>query len=134
MPPNLKRRLLSQGSKEVLIKAIALAIPIFAMSCFKLPTTLYSEIESLIANFWWRQNESEKKIHWIGWENMCMAKFKGDLGFRKLSTFNFALLAKQGWRIIQDEQSLPHRIYKARYFLSCSFLESKLGLNPSYTW
>lgn len=63
-----KRRLLSQGSKEVLIKAIALAIPIFAMSYFKLPTTVYSEIESLIANFWWRQNESEKKIHWIKWK------------------------------------------------------------------
>lgn len=79
----------------MLIKAVTLAIPMFTMSCFKLATTLCSELESLIKNFWWGQKESEKKIHWVGWKKMCMAKAKGGLGFRKLSIFNLALLAKQ---------------------------------------
>lgn len=63
-----------------------------------------------------------------------MPKAKGGLGFKKLSTFNLALLAKQGWRLLQDEHSLLHRIYKVRYFPSCSLLESQLGLNSSYAW
>lgn len=51
----------SQGGKEVLLKAVALAIPMFAMSCFKLPTTFCSKLESLMPNFWLWQKESEKK-------------------------------------------------------------------------
>lgn len=49
-----------------------------------------------MANLWWEQKENKKKIHWIGWENMYMSNFQGGLGFNNLSTFNLALLAKQG--------------------------------------
>lgn len=58
-----KGRLLSQGVKEVLIKAVVLAISMFAISCFKLLITLCSELKSLMTNFWWGQKENEKKIH-----------------------------------------------------------------------
>lgn len=52
-----KEKLLSQGEKEILLKAIALAIPTHVMSYFKLPFTLINELESLMMNFWWVQNE-----------------------------------------------------------------------------
>ena len=45
-------KLLSQAGREVLIKSVIQAIPIFTMSCFKLPTTLCHEIETLIRKFW----------------------------------------------------------------------------------
>lgn len=97
-----KGRILSKGGKEVLLKIVASALPMFTMSYFKLPTTLCSKHESLIANFWWGQKENKKKIYWVGWEKMCVSKLKGGLGFKKLSTFNLALLAKQGWWIYQN--------------------------------
>lgn len=38
-----------------------------------------------------------------------------------------SLLAKQGLRVLQNENSLLQRIFKAKYFPNISFFESKLG-------
>lgn len=92
-----KEKLLSQGGKEILIKAMALALPMHAMSCFKLPLSLIFELERLMANFWSGQREDKKKIHWVSWHKMCTPKSKDGLGLKDLSSFNMALLAKQGW-------------------------------------
>ena len=46
-----KERLLSQGGREVLIKAVLQAMPTYTMACFKLPKSLCKEIESLIRKF-----------------------------------------------------------------------------------
>jgi len=48
-------KLLSQVSREVLIKAVIQAIPTFAMGCFKIPLGLCHDIEALINKFWWGQ-------------------------------------------------------------------------------
>jgi len=45
----------------------------------------------------------------------------GGMGFRDLRTFNEALLAKQGRRLLTIEDSLAHKIIKAKYFPKTSF-------------
>lgn len=45
-----------------------------------------------------------------------------------------ALLAKQGWRFIQNPSSLVAKIFREKYFRSSSFLEAKLGHCPSLIW
>lgn len=56
------------------------------------------------------------------------------MGFKDIRAFNQALLAKQGWRVLTNESSLLHQIYKAKYFSHTTFMESKLRHAPSYTW
>lgn len=45
-----------------------------------------------------------------------------------------ALLTKQAWRIVQNETSLMHQVYKAKYFPNSNFFDAHLGPNLSYAW
>ncbi|KAK5835012.1 hypothetical protein PVK06_010694 [Gossypium arboreum] len=58
-----------------------------------------------MANFWWRKGQGCRGIHWCPWSQLCELKDDGGLGYRNLTKFNLALLAK-----------------------------SDLGNLPSYTW
>ena len=68
---------------------------------------------------------------WISWENMCTLEVEGRMGFKDLKAFNLALLAKQGWRISQNPDSLTHKVFKARYFAEGSFMDALVGKKPS---
>jgi len=46
--------------------------------------------------------------------------------------FNQALLAKQGWRLIQNPSFLVANIFKYKYYPSSSFLNSSLGSRVSF--
>ena len=65
---------------------------------------------------------------------MCKSKLFGGMDFRNLHVFNLALLAKQGWRILTNPNSLVARVYKAKYFPYDDILRAKIGSNPSYAW
>jgi hypothetical protein len=129
-----KEKFLSKAGREILIKAVAQAIPTYTMNCFRLPKTWCDEVNSLIAQYWWGQNTDKRKIHWLKWDKLCTAKEDGGMGFRNLHMFNTALLSKQCWRLLDNQQSLFFRVFKAKYFPLCSFLDAKLGSAPSFLW
>uniref|UniRef100_A0A2N9GC52 Reverse transcriptase zinc-binding domain-containing protein n=1 Tax=Fagus sylvatica TaxID=28930 RepID=A0A2N9GC52_FAGSY len=129
-----KEKLLSQAGKEILIKAVAQAIPTYAMSVFRLPGSLCDEINSMISNYWWGQKQGERKIHWVGWKKLAISKEEGGMGFRDLRLFNSALLARQCWRIIKNPHSLLVRVLKSKYFPNSSFLDAKMPHNASFAW
>jgi hypothetical protein len=127
-------RLLSAGANDVLIKSIAHAIPIFSMACFRLPRGLCEHINSMLQKFWWGCREGERKLSWVSWRDMCKPKHLGGLGFRDLELFNLALLARQGWRLLKNPESLSARVLKARYYPDKSLLQATTGSNPSLIW
>jgi hypothetical protein len=129
-----KIKFLSQAGKEILIKAVIQAIPTYSIGVFRLPKTLCLEINALMQKFWWEHQENDKRIHWMSWEKRGLSKVNGGMGFRDLTHFNMALLAKQFWRIWKTTDSLTTRIFKAKYFPNCSILEAGLGSKPSFAW
>jgi hypothetical protein len=129
-----KNKFLSQAGKEVLLKAVVQAIPTYSMSLFLLPKLLCKEINSIMQRFWWGYKENDRKIHWMSWEKLGRPKAQDGLGFRDLVCFNLALLAKQGWMIIQNPEGLVATILKAKYYPHGTFLEAKEGTRPSLTW
>ncbi|KAA3477205.1 reverse transcriptase [Gossypium australe] len=122
-------RLLSQWGNEVFIKSVLQATPTYAMTCFLLPKSLCGELENIFAKLWWQHGKRKKGIHWCQWKFIG-----GGMGFRNMSHFNISLLAKQGWRIINNQISLVTRVLKAKYFPNGQFLNFHLGNSSSYTW
>ena len=107
-----KEKLLSSASKEILIKAVAQAVPAHTMSYFLLPKSLSDDMTSMVRNFWWGQKGNEQKMAWMKWDKLCEPKIEGGMGFRDLRAFNLAFLAKQGWRLQQGGNSLFDRVFK----------------------
>ncbi|KAL0003476.1 hypothetical protein SO802_017257 [Lithocarpus litseifolius] len=128
-----KEKLLFQAGREVLIKAVIQALPSFAMSCFKLPSSLCHEIEILIRKFWWGQRSNRRKVHWVKWHSLCRAKQDGGMGFRELQKFNDALLAKQVWHLATNQTSLFHRFFKSKFFPHGSIFDAKCN-RGSFAW
>jgi hypothetical protein len=70
----------------------------------------------------------------VSWEDMTKPKFLGGLGFRDIELFNLALLAHQGWRILQSPNTLSARMLKAIYFPDSDFMAADLGAHQSKIW
>jgi hypothetical protein len=125
---------MSSGAKEILIKSVLQSISTYAMGVFKFPSGLIEELSHIIRNFWWGDEENRRRMHWMSWERMARPKAQGGAGFRDLSVFNQALLARQAWRIIQHPDSLCARLLKARYFPSGDLLDTAFIQNQSQSW
>ena len=104
------------------------------MGVFQLPKSLCDDLEAMYAKFWWGQVGNERKIHWKSWSSLTSSKKKGGMGFRDLRSFNLEMLAKQGWRLIHENESLLSLCFKAKYFPRCHFLDAAVPPNCSYAW
>jgi hypothetical protein len=74
------------------------------------------------------------KIPWMRCDRLSRSKSMGRLGFRDLVVFNQALLAKQGWRLIQNPNSLTARTFKDKYYPSTTFLQASQRSRISFVW
>lgn len=58
-----KSKMFSVGGSEVLIKAVAQAIPSYSMSIFRLQTALCNSLRSMMVKFWWNGKTDDKCIY-----------------------------------------------------------------------
>jgi len=65
-----KEKLLSKAGKEIMIKAVAQAIPVFAMGCFDLTKEICGQISAMISKYWWNNQDKENNIHWVSLERL----------------------------------------------------------------
>ncbi|XP_027166343.1 uncharacterized protein LOC113766338 [Coffea eugenioides] len=129
-----KQRLLSEGGKEVLIKAVTMAMPTYVMACFRLPKGLCRDITRKIAKFWWGKGEREASIHWASWKKLSEVKGRGGIGFRDLEAFNTALLAKQIWRFLTAPNLLVSKVMKAKYMKDPNWMNKSPPGSASWSW
>jgi hypothetical protein len=129
-----KVKQLSIGGKEILLKAIAQAIHVYAMSVFLIPKGVCKRMMDAIASFWWGDDDNSNKMHWYAWWKLCYPKNEGDMGFRDFHSFNLAMLAKQIWRLVTDRDSLCAKVLGAKYFPNGNLLSAGPKAGSSFTW
>ncbi|KAL8103570.1 hypothetical protein AgCh_027952 [Apium graveolens] len=132
--PGMGEKTLSKGGKVVLLKTSAQVLPNFWMNLFLIPLEICEGIEKKMNAFMWGDVNTGKGIKWLSWDKMCMSKEGGGLSFKKLRSFNITMLAKKGWRLINNENPLETNIMHAKYFPGSDFLSASLSTNPSYMW
>lgn len=125
---------LSGAGKMVMIKSVLSSMPSHSMTCFKLPQSVCANIQSILTRFWWDSEPEKHKMSWISWENMAKPKRKGGLGFKDITSFNDALLAKLGWRILKNPTSLLARCLLGKYCQSETFLNCTAPSAASHGW
>lgn len=78
--------------------------------------------------------ENQRKVHWMSWDNMTKPKRNGGVGFRDMHLFNQALLARQGWRLLQNPDTLCARVLKSKYYPHGSLLDTVFSSDTSQVW
>ena len=63
-------RMISCAGREVRIKAITQAIPMFSMSCFKLTKKVCKSLASCLAKYWWSSSLDRRSMHWKAWDSI----------------------------------------------------------------
>ncbi|KAK0585538.1 hypothetical protein LWI29_030060 [Acer saccharum] len=130
----------SVGGREVLIKAMVQSIPMYTMNLFRLPVSLISKLHSLCARFWWGGSDSNRKLHWCTWENLCKPRCEGGLGFHDLGLFTFgsrcfgtvdSLMFSHG---VWNENLMRQSFFKEEAEAILSIPLSGFILNDSLLW
>ncbi|XP_013608537.1 PREDICTED: uncharacterized mitochondrial protein AtMg00310-like [Brassica oleracea var. oleracea] len=117
-----------------MLKAVLTAMPSFAMTCFLLPVSLCTRIQSALTRFWWNSSPEKKKMCWVAWVRLTAPKALGDLGIRDIQAFNKALLAKQAWRIVTKPECLLSRVLRGKYCSKAPFLQMDTPKAASHRW
>lgn len=127
-------RFMSHAAKEVLVKSVLQALPLYCMGVFKMSQGFCDKYEKLIRDFWWGEENGHRKVHWMSWEKMIKPKRGGGIGFRDMKLFNQALLARQAWRLLQRPDSLCARVLKSKYYPHGELLDTVFASEASPVW
>ncbi|KAG5595538.1 hypothetical protein H5410_036770 [Solanum commersonii] len=89
------------------------------------PKRVIDQIHQIFANFFPGSLVCLKGKHWVAWENMCISKEEGGLGFRSLHEVNNALFEKLWWNF---------RVFVSS--LWCSYMRNKYckKVHPIVVW
>ncbi|KAJ9536731.1 hypothetical protein OSB04_un000116 [Centaurea solstitialis] len=103
---NWKAKFLSFGGRKQLIISVLQSMQLYWMAVFVFPSCIIHELEACFRDFLWSQGEQAKGRCKVAWHLLCKPKEAGGLGFRKLTTWNRALIAKQLWDIVANRNTL----------------------------
>lgn len=127
--------LLSKAGKATFIKSVVQAIPNYSMSTFCIPLGVCNDLDSIVRKFWWNAKPHKKSfIALKAWKDVRKPKSLEGFGFRRFKDINSALLAKLGWMLASNVDSLWTLILKAKYLRGKSLFETQKANGSSMVW
>ncbi|XP_019108065.1 uncharacterized mitochondrial protein AtMg00310-like [Beta vulgaris subsp. vulgaris] len=101
---------ISQSAKVIIINSILIGALMHYLAMFRIPSTIVSKLDRMIAVFFWKDNQG-KGLHWKKHALIQTPRGQGGLGIRNIGIFNSALLMKKAWRVNQNPHLLLSRVY-----------------------
>ena len=110
-----KGRMLSFAGRLTLTKAVLTSILVHTMSSIKLSQSILDGLDKVSRSFFWGSTSGKKKQHLVAWKQVCLPRREGGLGIRSATAMNKALIAKVGWRALNDRLSLWSQVVRSKY-------------------
>uniref|UniRef100_A0A2N9G9A9 Reverse transcriptase domain-containing protein n=1 Tax=Fagus sylvatica TaxID=28930 RepID=A0A2N9G9A9_FAGSY len=130
-----RSKTLSWAGRATLIKSVAMAIPVYSFSSSNVPTTICDKMDASIRRFWWNPSkESGRYLAWKAWDDLCVPKAIGGMGFRCANQFNAALLAKLTWMIVTGRDSPCMHALRSKYKVKEGWISREPLKKSSPNW
>lgn len=127
-----KGHCLSIAGRLTLTKVVFSSLPVHAMSTISLPQGILAKLDQRSRSFSWGSSTGQRKQHLLNWKKVYRSKSEGGLGVRSAPEMNKALLAKMGWRLFHDRESLWATIFRSKY--KVQDVHDVSWLQPKGTW
>lgn len=103
------------AGRTMLIKAVAMAIPLYLMQTYLLPTSLCDKMDGMIQKFWWGAQDKKRPFCLKAWDAICMHKATSGLGIRRLKDINIAYITKLGWQFCIESNRIYVKLVRSKY-------------------
>ncbi|CAL1411454.1 unnamed protein product [Linum trigynum] len=110
-----KAKCLSFMARLTLTKSVAASLPVYNMQTEMIPNKVGKNIDKMNRDFIWGDEPDKSKMHLVAWEKMTTPKCQGGVGLRPTRLPNLAMLAKGGWRLMQEKDTLWTQVMQAKY-------------------
>ncbi|XP_022027050.1 uncharacterized protein LOC110928243 [Helianthus annuus] len=132
---NWRNKLLSFAGRLQLIIFALSSMLIYWSSVFILLARVIHDLEARMRNFLWSQDSTfHKGKAKVSWNSICIPKYEGGLGIRRIGDVNKALMATHIWSIITKRNSLWVDWVQAYRLNSQSFSMCKTPTNCCWSW
>ncbi|XP_020694670.1 uncharacterized protein LOC110108384 [Dendrobium catenatum] len=125
-------KFISLAGRLVLIKSVALSLPLFVMTHSLIRMKILLEFEKMCRDFIWNKVDGNRGIHYVSWEQLCKPKQFGGWDVHSVVDRKDAMRAKIAWKLIDKPESLLSRHLIAKY--GVDWWSYELSRSSSSTW
>lgn len=101
-----KGKLLNKAGKVCLARSIVSAIPVCTMQSRFSPSSVCSKVDSMIRNFLWGSQGSNRSLNLVRWSTVTSPKKYGGMGLCDSRFTNIALLDNLVWSLLNELDKL----------------------------
>lgn len=101
--------------RVTLVRSVVEALPTYTMQTPLLPKYVCMDLECMNRDFVWGMRDNGRTRHTTTWDQFCLSRKNGGLGFRNLHDFNKALLMKLDWGLMSNNEALWVNVIHSKY-------------------